>query len=145
MLAGRAREGFPVPPPEPGLRVAGEVPDAHLPALYSGATAFVYPSLYEGFGLPVLEAMQCGAMVIASRDPAIAEVAGSAALLLDHREPRAWAEAIAAAALNPGWRRDWQSRSLARAREFSWSRTARLTRAVYERAKKGTAWSGTFF
>ena len=61
---------------EPGLRVLGEVPDSDLPGLYSGALACVYPSLYEGFGLPVLEAMQCGALVITSRDPAIVEVSG---------------------------------------------------------------------
>ena len=64
--------------PEPGLHVLGEVPDEALPTLYSSALAFVYPSLYEGFGLPVLEAMQCGACVIAS--PAVAEAAGDAAI-----------------------------------------------------------------
>ena len=76
VLAGRARADFPAPTAEPGLRVLGAVPDAELPGLYSGALAVVYPSLYEGFGLPVLEAMQCGAVVITSRDPAIVEVTG---------------------------------------------------------------------
>src|SRR5947199_4150 len=56
-IVGRRREDFPALSPEPGLRVLGELPDADLPALYSGALAFVYPSAYEGFGLPVLEAM----------------------------------------------------------------------------------------
>jgi len=70
VLAGRVRDGFAAPAPEAGLRVLGAVPEIDLPALYSGAIAFVYPSLYEGFGLPVLEAMQCGASVITSRDPA---------------------------------------------------------------------------
>src|ERR1035437_9935037 len=64
VLAGRVRDGFAAPAPEPGLRILGAVPEEDLPALYSGAVACVYPSLYEGFGLPVLEAMQCGATVI---------------------------------------------------------------------------------
>src|SRR5207248_5900504 len=62
-LAGRRREDFPALPDEPGLRILGEVSDDDLAALYSQALAFVYPSLDEGFGLPVLEAMQCGACV----------------------------------------------------------------------------------
>ena len=70
----------PPPAPEPGLRVLGAVPDADLPGLYSDALACVYPSLYEGFGLPVLEAMQCGAVVVTSRDPAIMEVSGGPAV-----------------------------------------------------------------
>ena len=68
-LAGRRREDFPALAPEPGLRVLGEVPEEELPGLYAGALALVYPSRYEGFGLPVLEAMQCGAYPITSRDP----------------------------------------------------------------------------
>ena len=66
VLPGRPRKDAPQFASEPGLRILGEVPDARLPELYSGAVALVYPSLYEGFGLPVLEAMQCGACVIAS-------------------------------------------------------------------------------
>ncbi len=81
LIAGRRRADAPLIAPEPGLRLLGEVPDEQLPALYSGALAFVYPSLYEGFGLPVLEAMQCGAPVIASR--AVAEVGGDAAIYAD--------------------------------------------------------------
>ena len=66
VVAGRRRSDAPAIAEEPGLRLLGEVPDEQLPELYSGAIAFVYPSLYEGFGLPVVEAMQCGACVIAS-------------------------------------------------------------------------------
>src|SRR5262249_49708913 len=66
-LAGRKRADAPPIHAEPGLHLLGEVPEDRLPELYSGALAFVYPSHYEGFGLPVLEAMQCGACVIASR------------------------------------------------------------------------------
>ena len=85
---------------EPGLRLAGEVPDAELAGLYSGALAFVYPSLYEGFGLPVMEAMQCGACVIASR--AVAEAAGDAAVYADGVEELA--RAMCEAAERPEWR-----------------------------------------
>ncbi|MBZ5584862.1 MAG: glycosyltransferase, partial [Acidobacteriia bacterium] len=114
-----------------GLRLLGEVPDGELPALYSGALAFLYPSLYEGFGLPVLEAMQCGACVIASR--AVAEAAGDAAAYAG--TPRELAAAMTRAIVDPDWREERRSRSLARAREFSWERTARLTHQVYEEAR----------
>jgi alpha-1,3-rhamnosyl/mannosyltransferase len=131
VLAGRVRKDYRSPAPEPGLHLLGEVPDQDLPALYSGAVACLYPSLYEGFGLPVLEAMQCGALVIASRDPAISEVAGEAAILLDAHAPAAWMEAMVAAALSPESRPTWRGRALDRAKLFSWGRTARLTREVY--------------
>ena len=95
-LAGRARPDFPAPAPEPGLRLLGEIPEGDLPGLYSGALACVYPSLYEGFGLPVLEAMQCGAVVITSRDPAIQEVSAGATVPVDAEDTKALAEAMAA-------------------------------------------------
>jgi glycosyltransferase involved in cell wall biosynthesis len=133
-LAGRRREDFSALPEEPGLRILGEVSDDDLPALYSQALAFVYPSLYEGFGLPVLEAMQCGACVIASTDPAIAEVIGNAGPRLDPRDPGAWTEALLACARGGDWLEHRRAQSLARARQFSWERTARLTREVYTEA-----------
>ncbi len=126
--------GWRTAPAEPGLRHLGEVSEADLPALYSGALAFVYPSLYEGFGLPVLEAMRCGAPVIASRASAVSEVAGGAAIQLGAADRRAWAEALRAAAACPSWLDTWRERGARRAREFSWDRTARLTREVYEEA-----------
>lgn len=136
VLAGRRRDDFPALPPEPGLRILGEVSDDNLPALYSRALAFVYPSLYEGFGLPVLEAMQCGACVIASSDLAIAEVIGDAGPRLDPRDPRLWTEALLACAHGGDWLNQRRAQSLARARQFSWERTARLTHQVYIEAQR---------
>jgi glycosyltransferase involved in cell wall biosynthesis len=133
-LAGAGLEAWSRAAAGPGLRLLGEVADGALPGLYSGAVACLYPSCYEGFGLPVLEAMQCGALVIASRDPAIAEVAGGAALLLDPRDPRAWREALCRAAAGDEALRALRCRAIARAGEYSWSRTARLTREVYAEA-----------
>ncbi len=132
LVAGRRRADFAPLPEEPGLHVLGEIPDASLPALYSGALALVYPSLYEGFGLPVLEAMQCGAPVIASA--AVAEVAGDAAICADGVVPMARAMSLVAG--NPEQRAEYRARSLARAREFTWERTARMTREVYVEASK---------
>jgi glycosyltransferase involved in cell wall biosynthesis len=140
VLAGRARAGFPALSDEPGLRVLGEGPDSELPGLYSGALACVYPSLYEGFGLPVLEAMQCGALVITSRDPAIVEVTGSgkdvAALQVDAEDSAALAEAMRAVGTNSDSFDEVRKRALARAAQFSWQKTARLTHEVYDAAAR---------
>lgn len=136
VLAGRRRADFPEIPAEPGLRLAGLTPEEELPALYSGAIACLYPSYYEGFGLPVLEAMQCGALVIASRDPAVIEVAGDGAILLDVGNRGLWMEALRSALEQPEKMRSQRERALARAGEFSWTKTARLTRAVYDHAVK---------
>lgn len=131
VLAGRRREDFPQLEPEPGLRLLGEVPDGDLPALYAGALALVYPSRYEGFGLPVLEAMQCGAFAIVSRDPALLEVAGDAAVAADGA--RELAEAMLAAT-DPVRALEWKARAARRARDFSWELTARRMREVYDEA-----------
>ncbi len=135
-LVGRRREDFHALPAEPGLELTGPVPDEELPALYSGAIACAYPSHYEGFGLPVLEAMQCGAAVIASRDGAIGETAGDAALLVDANDARAWTEALASAASDPPWLAELRRKGLQRASQFSWERTASLTREVYREAAR---------
>jgi len=127
-LAGRARADCPALPVVPGLRRIGEVDEQNLPGLYRGALAFVYPSLYEGFGLPVLEAMQCGVNVITSRDAAIAEVCGDAALRIDAHDVRGWKEAMLACATGQV---DLRQRALQRARQFSWQSTAHRTREVY--------------
>jgi glycosyltransferase involved in cell wall biosynthesis len=133
VLAGDDRADF---FPEPGFRALGLVDDRRLAELYSGAVALLYPSLYEGFGLPVLEAMQCGAAVITSRDPAIGEVAGGAGVRLGATDVRAWAEAMAFALENPEWLAQLRAQSLERSRAFSWRNTARLTREVYQEATR---------
>lgn len=131
-IAGRTRPGFETPTTGEGLRVLGEVAESQLPELYSQALAVVYPSHYEGFGLPVLEAMQCGCPVITSRDPAITEVAGGAAL--QGSTAREIADAMRSVARDPKLREDLRSAGLARATFFSWKRTAQATRAVYAEA-----------
>jgi len=116
------------------LQMIGEVSDERLAQLLAGTLAFVYPSWYEGFGLPVLEAMQCGACVITSRDPAIAEVAAGAAI-----ETGSHAELVRAMldiAAHPERAEPWRERGLRRAAEFSWRRTAQLTHEVYEEAQR---------
>jgi glycosyltransferase involved in cell wall biosynthesis len=131
VIAGRRRDDFPAIAPEPGLRLLGAVPDSELPSLYSNALAVVYPSLYEGFGLPVLEAMQCGAMVVTSRDPAIMEVAGDGGLCV-----RDLVEPLRAIAADPSKFAPLRDRALARAQLFSWSRTADLTQEIYDQAMR---------
>lgn len=112
--------------------LTGYVPPADLPALYAGAACFVFPSLYEGFGLPVLEAMAAGAPVVASRVGAIPEVAGDAALLVDAGRPAEIADAVARVLAEAGLRERLVARGRARAREFTWERVARQTLAVYQ-------------
>lgn len=119
------------------IRFIGYVPDDDLPALFSGAACFAYPSYFEGFGLPVLEAMQCGAPVIAGNRTSLPEVAGDAALLFDPFDETAIGEALRVVIENPGYRDQLRVKGITRAKEFSWQRTARQTLATYERALSG--------
>jgi glycosyltransferase involved in cell wall biosynthesis len=112
------------------VRFAGYVADDDLPALLSGALGFVFPSLYEGFGMPVLEAMACGAPVLTSATSALPEVAGDAALLVDPADTAAIAEGLARLATDAALRADLRARGLARAAQFTWERCAEETLAV---------------
>jgi glycosyltransferase involved in cell wall biosynthesis len=109
----------------------GTVPDDDLAVLYSLARALIYPSLYEGFGLPPLEAMACGTPVIASNRAAIPEVVGDAALLIDPTDPASLIEALHSLN-NPSVRSDLTARGLKRAQRFSWERTAELLASVLQ-------------
>lgn len=119
----------------------GHVPEAGLPALYGGASVFVYPSLYEGFGLPPLEAMACGTPVICSDAASLPEVCGDAAVMVDASQPARIAEALRRVAGDPELRLALGRRGLARAREFSWRRAAEATLAVYQTCLVGGWWS----
>ena len=111
----------------------GSVGDQVLRRLYRDATALVYPSRYEGFGLPLLEAMASGTPVVASRAASIPEVVGESGLLLDPDDPHAWAEAIAGVMEDPALRARLSAAGLARAAQFTWAKTARITMDVYRR------------
>jgi len=118
--------------------LSGYVLESELPALYNRATALVYPSLYEGFGLPVVEAMACGTPVLTSDGSSLSEVAGGAALLVDPLREDALAGALVRLAQDAHLRADLRARGVARAAEFSWERTARETIEVYrEVAEEG--------
>lgn len=110
----------------------GYVPEADLPRLYAGARAFAYPSRYEGFGLPVLEAMACGTPVVTSDVSSMPEVAGEAALLVGPDDVGALADALARVLSDDALAADLSRRGTLRAAGFSWERCARETRAVYE-------------
>ena len=114
-----------------GVRWLGRVPDEELAALYRGARCLVYPSLYEGFGIPVAEAMACGAPVVTSAGSAMAEVAGDAAVLVDPLAPHAIARGIEQAELR---RDELRGAGFERARLYTWERAADAVVAAYERA-----------
>jgi glycosyltransferase involved in cell wall biosynthesis len=106
------------------VKRVGYVSDGELRALYEHAACFVYPSLYEGFGLPPLEAMACGCPVLASDAAAIPEVCGDAALYCDARSPGDLAARLGALMREPALRRTLAERGRARAAQFSWRRAA---------------------
>jgi glycosyltransferase involved in cell wall biosynthesis len=112
-------------------RFAGYVSDADLPELYAAARVFAYPSLYEGFGIPPLEAMACGTPVVASTAGALPEVLGDAALLVDPLDEAALTDALRSAADDQGALR---RQGLERAARYSWQRAAAETWQVYEAA-----------
>lgn len=139
LLLGRDSTFFPHPTriaqevglPEDAIRYIGWVVEADKPALYSSAAAFLFPSLYEGFGLPPLEAMACGTPVISSDASSLPEIVGDAGLQVGPGSPLAWAESIRAVLTDENRRNEMRERGKVQAAKFSWTRTAKETLAVY--------------
>jgi glycosyltransferase involved in cell wall biosynthesis len=118
-------------------RLVGRISDEQLIAYYQQATVFVFPSLYEGFGLPLLEAMGCGCPVICSNLSSLPEVAGDAALLIDPQDTGQLAATLSRVLESPALQGELRSKGLARTEQFSWDRTAAQTVAVYQRVMHG--------
>jgi glycosyltransferase involved in cell wall biosynthesis len=116
------------------VRHIGYLHDDALAALYSSCTALVWPTFYEGFGLPPLEALACGCPVIVSDTTSLPEVVGGAGVLLDPLQAPAWTAAMLRMVEDAAWRQQWCDRGPARAAQFSWARCARDTIACYRRA-----------
>ena len=130
VLAGAANRVFRdagLPRPPATVTSLGYVADEDLPALYGGALCFAFPSLYEGFGLPILEAMACGVPVLTSNVTSLPEVAGDAALLVDPYCVESLAAGLERLLRDDGLRSELARRGLDRARPFSWQRTAAAT------------------
>jgi glycosyltransferase involved in cell wall biosynthesis len=121
------------------VRWVGHVPDALLPALFAGAQAFVFPSRYEGFGLPVLEAMSCGTPVVTSRLSSLPEVAGDAALYVNVDDVEDLVAGMRRLLLEPALRAALAEKGQRRAREFTWTRTARALLEACARTAQGSA------
>ena len=143
---GRDSEFFPDPRrlarevnlPADALCLLGWVEEEDKVALYAGARAFLFPSRYEGFGLPPLEAMASGTPVLCAHASSLPEVVGDAAILLPPDDARAWADALCALLADAARRAELRARGLAQARKFSWARCAEETLAVYENVRRET-------
>jgi glycosyltransferase involved in cell wall biosynthesis len=117
-----------------GVRFPGWIEEADKPALYSAATVFAFPSRYEGFGLPILEAMACGTPVVTSNTTSLPELAGAAAFQVDPNDPRRLGAAIIALCIQEDLQAEMREKGLARASRFTWERTARETLVAYRDA-----------
>jgi len=124
------------------LVLTGYVPTTDLPALYSAAAVFVYPSIYEGFGLPILEAMACGTPVITSNRSSMPEVAGDAAVLVDPMRTDRIAAALLAILSQPALADELRHKGKVRAAQFMWDSTARQTVEVYQHVLRATTKAG---
>ena len=133
-IAGRRREDFSFHAEHPGLAWLGAVPDEELPGLYSGALAVVYPSEYEGFGLPVLEAMQCGAPVVVGPAAALRELVADGGIVVMPGDAPGFGDVLRRFATEREFRMKWSERGLCRAQLYSWNLTAQRTRVVYQEA-----------
>jgi glycosyltransferase involved in cell wall biosynthesis len=118
------------------VRFPGFVPDAELPLWYNAATVFVYPSLYEGFGMPLLEAMACGTPVIGSDASCLPEVVGDAGLLISPHDVEGLADSLERLLTDAGRWADLSQQGRARASAYAWEATAAATVASYRRALK---------
>jgi glycosyltransferase involved in cell wall biosynthesis len=116
-----------------GVRHLGYVADADLPAVYAGAVGLVYPSYYEGFGLPPIEMLACGGAVLASTAAAVREVCGPHAAFVEPDDLAGWRDAMFRLATDPGYRDDLRRGGSTHAARFTWERAARETMAVYRR------------
>lgn len=134
LIAGRVRQDGKLPPTE-GVITPGYIPDADMPALYSGCLAFVFPSVYEGFGLPPLQAMACGAPVAVSDVSSLPEVVGDAGIFFDPESVESIAAGIIEAIQN---RSVLRKKSLIQASKFTWSQTAEETYKVYREVLEKT-------
>ena len=114
--------------------ILGYVPAEALPALYHAASLLVYPSLFEGFGIPLVEAMSCGCPIVCSNVTSLPELAGDAAVLVNPYDIEGLADAMWRVLSDPDLRADLAAKGLARARHFSWERAARQTVQVYRQA-----------
>jgi glycosyltransferase involved in cell wall biosynthesis len=112
----------------------GFIADSHLPALYRGADLFAFPSLYEGFGIPILEAMGCGTPVVTSNTSSLPEVAGDAALCIDPLDSSALADAIWRILAQPELGQMLRERGLSQVKLFTWEKAAAALLQVYQRA-----------
>jgi glycosyltransferase involved in cell wall biosynthesis len=115
----------------------GPVAEEDKVALYQHARAFLYPSIYEGFGLPALEALACGVPVVGSNAASIPEIVGAAGMLVDPHDARAMAGALIAVCTDEALHDDLRERALAQAAKFSWEKCARETVAAYEDVLRG--------
>jgi len=122
-----------------GVRYVGQVPGSDLPALYGSASMFVFPSIYEGFGIPPLEAMACGTPVVVSNAASLPEVCGPAGVYVDPKSEASIAAAIQDLWLSPSRRAALSARGIERARRFSWNTFAEGTWKVYEEALGASA------
>jgi alpha-1,3-rhamnosyl/mannosyltransferase len=116
-----------------GVVRPGYIGDRHLPAVYNGARALLFPSLYEGFGLPPVEMLACGGAVLASTDPAVVETAGTRAHLLDPTDPDAWRTAMSRVAEDDDWWLQLRHGAVDAVQHFTWASCADETLAVYRR------------
>jgi len=122
---------------EEGVIFTGWVSEEDKPVLLSGATAFVFPSLYEGFGLPVAEALACGTPVITSNRSSLPEVVGEGGILVEPTDAEALAEAMEVLLVDDTLRAELRQKALAQAAKFSWKQTALETLVVYQKMVGG--------